>query len=191
MMLVKILATVITGTVLGLGITYGLVAAGASFDEISAGAWTRRPQSGSLDIDPYAHAVFARRGELPLGKSEGLSFVARQDSAGAPLRGRCDYVISGPIPPTHFWTLSLYSPSGALVANKAKRFGFTSAEILRAADGSFEITVSRHARPGNWLPIGKVSHFVLVLRLYDTLFDIGMAKVEAMALPEIKKGQCS
>jgi hypothetical protein len=94
------------------------------------------------------------------------------------------------VPPARYWTLSLYTPQGALIDNPAKRFGFTSSEILRASDGSFQIAVSRQAHPGNWLPIGSDHGFTLVLRLYDTLFDFGMAKVEAAALPQIDKGRC-
>ncbi|MGB8278588.1 MAG: DUF1214 domain-containing protein [Methylovirgula sp.] len=189
-MLFRFLATLLTGTVLGLAATYYLLIGGVSFDEAKAGPWTRWPKSGSMEIDPYAHAMLARSGELPLGTAEGLSFFAWSDSAGETLRASCDYVVRGPMPPTRYWTLSLYTPAGSLVDNPAKRFDFTSAEILRAADGGFEIAVSRHARPGNWLPIGDVPAFALVLRLYDTLFDFGMSKVEATALPQIAKGHC-
>ncbi len=189
-MLFKFLATLLTGTLLGLAATYYLLVGGVSFDEVKAGPWKRWPKSGSMDIDPYAHAMLARSGQLPLGTAEGLSFFAWNDSAGEPLRAGCDYMVRGPVPPTRYWTLSLYAPTGSLVDNPAKRFDFTSAEILRAADGGFEIAVSRHARPGNWLPIGDVSAFALVLRLYDTLFDFGMSKVEATALPQIAKGHC-
>ena len=189
-MFFKLLAILLAGTALGLAATNYLLSAGVSFDEVKAGPWTRWPKSGAMDIDPYAHAMLARSGRLPLGTAEGLSFFAWSDSAGERLRARCNYVVKGPVPPTRYWTLSLYTPTGALVDNAAKRFAFTSAEILRAADGSFEINVSRQARPGNWLPIGNVPAFALVLRLYDTLFDFGMAKVEAKALPQIVKGHC-
>ncbi len=189
--LFKILLTVLAGTALGLAATYYVLGAGIRFDEIEAGPWTRWPQSGSMDIDPYAHAMLARSAEMPLGTAEGLSFFAWTDSTGAALRGRCDYVVSGPVPPTRYWTLSLYSPTGAIVDNLDKRFGFTSAEILRAADGGFQITIARDARPGNWLPVGKVARFALVLRLYDTLADFGLSNAAPTALPQIVKGHCA
>jgi len=66
------------------------------------------------------------------------------------------------------------------VANSAQRHGFTSQEIIRNADGSFDVTVGPRARPGNWLPTGGVEKYLLVLRLYDT--PIGMAKVIAGTL---------
>lgn len=189
--LFRSLLTVLLGTALGLAVTYYVLGSGMRFDEVSAGPWTRWPKSGSMDIDPYAHAMLARSAELPLGTAEGRSFFAWTDSAGAALRGRCDYVVSGPIPVTRYWTLSLYAPNGSLVDNPAKRFGFTSAEILRAADGSFQIAIAGAARPGNWLPIGNVARFALVLRVYDTLVDFGMSNVEATALPQIVKGHCA
>lgn len=189
-MLLRLLVTMLAGTALGLAVTYYLLGNGVSFDEVQSGPWTRWPKSGSMDIDPYAHAMLARTAELPLAAAEGLSFFARTDSAGESLKARCDYVMSGQIPSSRYWTVSLYGPTGSIIDNPAQRFGFTSAEILRAADGSFKLTVSRHARPGNWLPVGNVSTFVLVLRLYDTLFDVGMTKAEAAVLPKIVKGHC-
>ena len=47
-----------------------------------------------------------------------------------------------------------------------QRQGFTSQEIIRRSDGSFE-KVGPRARPGNWLPTGGVERYVLVLRLYE------------------------
>jgi len=187
----KSLLTALAGTALGLAVTYYVLGTGLSFDELRAGPWIRWPKTGTMEIDPYAHAMLARSGRLPLGAGEGLSFSARTDSDGKPLRGRCDYVIDSPVPEARYWTLTVYSPKGALVQNKAQRYGFTSAEILRAAGGSFQIAVARDARPGNWLPLGTASNFVLVLRLYDTLVDFGVSNVDANALPRIVRGHCA
>lgn len=188
--LFKFLVVVLAGTALGLALTYEALQRGLSFAVVQAGPWKSLPKSGSLDIDPYASAKLAQSGELPLGSAEGLSFVARTDSTGAALQPRCDYAVSGSVPPARYWTLTLVSPSGFLVDNPAGRFGFTSAEIVRAADGTFDITVARHARPGNWLPLGSTQPFVLMLRLYDTLLDFGLAKLDAGAMPKIVKGRC-
>ncbi len=188
--LLKFLIVAFTGTVLGLAFTYYMLRSGINFDEVRAGPWVRSPKTGSMEIDPYSHARLARTGQLPLGTAEGLNFFAWRDSTGEPLRAACNYVVKGPIPPTRFWTLSLYSTNGALLDNPAKRFAYTSSEVLRDAAGNVEIAVSRDARPGNWLPIGDVPSFALVLRLYDTLFDFGMSKVEAAALPQIAKVGC-
>lgn len=189
-LLLKFIGTLFAGTVLGLALTYYVLRSGINFDEVRAGPWVRSPRTGSMEIDPYSHARLARTGQLPLGSAEGLNFFAWRDSTDEPLSASCDYVVKGPIPRTRFWTLSLYSTNGALLDNPAKRFAFTSSEVLRDGSGNVEIAVSREARPGNWLPIGDVPTFALVLRLYDTLFDFGMSKVEAAALPQIAKVDC-
>jgi hypothetical protein len=184
------LFVVLAGTALGLLVTREVLQRGPVFNAEKAGPWTSVPKSGSLDIDPYAQAKLARSAELPLGSAEGLSFIARTDSSGAVLRPLCDYEVSGSVPPTRYWTLTLVSPKGSLIDNPAKRFGFTSAEIVRAADGTFDITVARQARPGNWLPLGEAQPFVLMLRLYDTLLDFGTAKLDAEAMPKIVEDRC-
>jgi hypothetical protein len=86
--------------------------------------------------------------------------------------------------------LTLLSPAGAPIANTAGRTGFTSSEVLRASDGQFEITLSRHARPGNWLPIGDTSKFVLVLRLYDSELGALAAALDAASMPGLVKSRC-
>ena len=69
-------------------------------------------------------------------------------TAARALDGRCVVTLSGVTPAARFWTVTLYDPDGRLVPNSADRYGFTSQEIARHADGSFEI-VRRAARaPG-------------------------------------------
>ncbi|WP_297300476.1 DUF1214 domain-containing protein [uncultured Methylovirgula sp.] len=191
MTIIKFLLTALAGIILGFLVTTRVLDRGLSFDAAQAGPWRGQPKSGTMDIDPYANARIARTAELPLGSAEGLSFVARNDSDGAPLRPECDYIVSGSVPPTRYWTLTLVSPKGFLIANKAQRFGFTSAEVVRAENGTFAIVVARDARAGNWLPVGDAKSFALMLRLYDTLLDFGTTKVGANALPKITRGRCA
>jgi hypothetical protein len=148
------------------------------------------PKIGAGDVDPYARANLAHSGEMALGASEGLSFVARRDSAGAALAPDCDYTLTGQPPKARYWTLTLLSPAGFLVANAAQRHGFTSSQILRGSDGGFEIALSRHARPGNWLPIGEAGKFILVLRLYDTELSAATVALDETNLPRLVKGAC-
>src|SRR5258708_18082842 len=125
--------------------------------------------------------MVARTGELPVGSGDGVAFYASTDDAGQPLDGRCDVLLSGTTPQARFWTLTLYDPEGRLVANSAQRQGFTSQEIIRNADGSFNIMVGPRARPGNWLPTGGVEKYLLVLRLYDT--PLGMSRPSRSEAP--------
>src|SRR5262249_29199371 len=111
--------------------------------------------------------MVARTGELPVGSGDGVAFYARTDDAGLTLDGRCDVLVSGITPQARFWTVTLYDPEGRLVANSMQRQGFTSQEIVRRADGSFDILIGPRARPGNWLPSGGGAKYGLVLPPYD------------------------
>jgi hypothetical protein len=174
----------------GLGATWFALTRGTAFGAISIGAWTAWPKTGTADIDPYARAAIARRGELPVGSGDGIAFYARTDDSGRNLDGRCEVVLSGVTPPARFWTLTLYDPDGRLVANSANRYGFTSQEITRFADGSFQIAVAPRARPGNWLPSGGVDRYLLVLRLYDTPVGAATRIGREAPMPSIARGAC-
>jgi hypothetical protein len=167
------LFSLIVAAAVGLGLTWLALTQGTASGGVTIGAWTAWPKNGTPGIDPYARAMVARSGELPIGSGDGVAFYARGDDAGHPFDGRCDAVLSGITPQARYWSMALYDPEGRLVANSMDRHGFTSQEILRRSDGSFEITVGPRARSGNWLPTGGAEHYVLVLRLYDT--PIGMA----------------
>ena len=175
---------------IGLGTTWLALTRGTAFGAISIGAWTAWPRTGTADIDPYARAVIARTGELPLGTGDGIAFYARSDDAGNALDGRCETLLRGVTPAARFWTLTLYDPDGRLVANSANRYGFTSQEIVRFADGSFEIVVAPRARPRNWLPSGGADRYVLVLRLYDTPVGAASRIGREAPMPSITRRAC-
>ena len=86
--------------------------------------------------------------------------------------------------------MTLYDPEGRLVANSVQRQGFTSQEIVRRPDGSFEITAGPRARPGNWLPTGGVERYVLVLRLYDTPIGVATRTGRDAPMPSITQRVC-
>jgi hypothetical protein len=186
----KFIVTGLAGTFLGLAATQTLLDERTAFGGIEIGPWRVAPKTGSAEIDPYSRAQFARTGEIAIAHAEGLSFLALTDSDGARLASRCTYELRGPVPDSRFWTLTLVSPKGLLAENAAGRYGFASTEVLRAADGTFAITVGRGARPGNWLPAPQTETFDLVLRLYDTLLDFSTSKVDQGALPRITKVAC-
>jgi hypothetical protein len=181
---------VVLGTLLGLALTFLALERGFGFGAVRAGPWTGWPKAGSPDIDPYARALVARSGSIPLGTGEGVSFTARTDSDGAPLNPRCIYVLKGPMPQARYWTLSVFLPNGALIENPAKRYGFTSAELLRANDSPGEIVLAASAQPGNWLPTSANSSYVVVLRLYDSVLSATAASLDSSAMPKLVKGRC-
>jgi hypothetical protein len=188
--LIKSCFVVVLGTLLGLALTFFTLERGFGFGAVRAGPWTGWPKTGSADIDPYARALLSRTGAIPLGTGEGISFLARADSDGAPLDPRCEYSLKGPMPPARFWTLSVFTPNGALIENAAKRYGFTSAEILRASDAPAEIILASTAHPGNWLPTSPTSPYVVVLRLYDSVLSATAASLDSSVMPKLVKGFC-
>ncbi len=183
--------TLILAAAIGLGATWLTVTRGIAFGSLTIGAWTAWPKSGSADIDPYARAAIARTGELPVGVGDGVAFYARTDDAGDVLDGRCTFVVSGITPAARFWTVTLYDAQGRLVANTLDRHGFTSAEILREADGRFAISIGPRARPGNWLPSGGIEHFVLVWRLYDTPIGVASLTTKEGPMPTVVRKGCA
>jgi len=174
----------------GLGSTWMTTTRGTELGTLTIGAWTARPRIGTTDIDPYSRATITRNGELPIGTGDGIAFTARADDKKKPLDGRCDVVVSGVTPAARFWTITLYDGKGHLVANSLQRYGFTSEEIVRGADGGFEIHIASRARAGNWLPTGGIERYSLMLRLYDTPVGVATRTRRDAPMPQIATVQC-
>jgi len=182
--------TFMLAAAIGLGATWLTLTRGVAFGSLTIGAWTAWPKSGSVNIDPYARAIIARSGELPIGMGDGVAFYARTDDAGNDFDGRCTFTVSGLTPPARYWTVTLYDPDGRVVGNTIDRHGFTSEEILRDVDGRFAINVAPQARPGNWLPTGGIEHFALVWRLYDTPIGVATGTTKAGPMPAVARKGC-
>ncbi|MBY6239734.1 DUF1214 domain-containing protein [Methylosinus sp. Sm6] len=185
----KAFAAMIAGLLIGFAMTAVSLGLGRGFGALAAGPWTAWPRHGAADIDPYARAMLARTGEAPLGRDQGLAFIARADSSGATLDGRCAYRITDPAPAARYWTLAVATTSGTLIDNPARRYAFTSAEILRREGGGFAIDAAEEAHPGNWLPTRR-GPFLLILRLYDTSLDTEVAP-DPSTFPKIIKLGCA
>jgi hypothetical protein len=175
----------------GLGLTQFALTRGTAFGAITIGAWTAWPKTGTSDIYPYARAAIARSGELPIGSGDGVAFFAALDDTGRALDGRCTVTIAGTTPAARFWTVTLYDLDGRLIPNAADRYGFTSQEIARRADGSFEIVLAPRARPGNWLPTGGIDRYVVVLRLYDTPVGVATRTARDAPMPAVTAAGCA
>jgi hypothetical protein len=177
-------------TFVGIGTTWMTATKGTDLGTLTIGSWTARPKTGTADIDPYSRATIVRNGELPIGTGDGVAFTTTSDDKKKPLDGRCDVVLSGVTPPARFWTLTLYDSKGRVVANTLQRYGFTSQEIVRAADGSFEIHVASRSRSGNWLPTGGIERYSLMLRLYDTPVGVATRSQREAPMPAITTVGC-
>lgn len=188
--LIDIAIAIVLATTVGFLSAWYAIEHGPLFGAVTIGSWTAFPDAGSSSADPYAVAMLARTGEIPLGAGEGIAFTAESDGSGTPLSGNCSYRVTGQTPAARLWTLTAYDGDGHLMANAARRSGFHSREILRRPDGSFEIAVSPKVEPGNWLPVAGVEHFSLVLRLYDTPITTG-SQIASLTMPQIERGACA
>ena len=189
-LLIGTLFALVVAAIVGLGATYLALTRGAAFGALTIGSWTAWPKTGTAEADPYARATIARTGRLPIALGDGVSFTAQSDDNGKLLDGRCDVVLSGVTPAARFWTLTLYNADGELVSNSVNRFGFSSQEIVRHADGSFEIVVAPRAKPANWLPTGGIEHYVMVLRLYDTAVGVSTKAGHEVPMPSVATRSC-
>jgi hypothetical protein len=184
------LFTLVVAAVVGLGATYLVLKRGIAFNSMTIGSWTAWPKTGTDDADPYARASIARTGRLPLALGDGVMFLARHDDKGRALDGRCEVTVSGVTPQARFWTMTLYNPDGGLVPNALHRQSFTSQEIVRRANGSFEIVVAPRANPGNWLPTGGIEHYILALRFYDTSVGVATKEGREIPMPAVRTRSC-
>jgi hypothetical protein len=184
------LLALILATAVGLGATWLTATRGAGFGTLQIGAWTARPKTGTADVDPYSRASIARNGNLPIGQGDGVAFSTTRDDRKRPLDGRCDVVVSGVTPAARFWTLTLYDTKGHLVANSLQRYGFTSEEVIRGADGAFEVRMASRSRAGNWLPTGGIERYTLVMRLYDTPVGVATRTPRDAPMPSIATIGC-
>ncbi len=173
----------------GFGLSYFALSDGRLFGAIRVGPWAAWPEVGVPNPDPYTRAHLARAGALQLGRSEGIQFVAEQDSAGAALDRSCAYRLEGPTPVATFWTLAAVDDMGSNIAAVGTPLALDSARVVRRADGIAIVNVSAQLAPQNWLEIGGTGPFALVLTFYDTqVFSVLGSSVTA--LPSIVRGTC-
>ncbi|MCC0030620.1 MAG: DUF1214 domain-containing protein [Brucellaceae bacterium] len=158
---------------------------------IRFGSWTAYPRRGGVLDNPYSRAQLARSGEVPLGHAEGLAFTAATDSTGAALDRTCLYRLSGKVPPARYWTLYAAAGNPARIVSGAGSLpaSLHSRQLMRDTDNAFDIAVSPHAQPGNWLPVAGGGSMRLVLTLYDTPVSADNSLSE-LALPQITREGC-
>lgn len=165
---------------------------GYPFGGVAVGSWIAWPRTGSVGADPYARAVNARRGEIPLAIGEGMLLTAAQDDEGRTLDATCSYAVSGTTPPSRAWTLTISGRGARDPARPVLREGFTATEILRERDGRFVVTIAPDVQSGNWLPMPRPSGPVrLALRLYDTPVAASAGSLDRSALPAIARIGCA
>jgi hypothetical protein len=174
----------------GLGAAHYLIKVGSPLTTRHFGPWEVWKDAGRVEADPYTRAHFATTGQLPTGSRNALYFLAAKDSDGRGLSAGCDYAVTGRGPGALWWSISAYDAAGQLFPNAAQRFAFSQATVMRAADGTFAITVSRDARSGNWLPVTGSGPLKLMLSVYGLETDDNRGSAGKTGLPVIRKGAC-
>lgn len=188
------IGTFAAALIVGIGSAWYMIERGSPLTTTTVGPWRSWLAEGNPTADPYTRAHLARSGRLPLTSTVARYFVANRDSRGRTLSAGCEYDIVGAPLNARWWSIAVYDEYGSLIPNPSNRYSFNSEEAIRRADGSFHITLSRNARPENWLPSGADAdrNLTLVLRVYgirDT--DIsGIGQVAAERIPKIERTRC-
>jgi hypothetical protein len=188
--LFNLLGMIVVALAIGFGLSYYMLTDGRLVGAVRVGPWSAWPSVGSPAPDPYTRAYVARTGALQLGKSEGITFVAAQDSSGRPLDRSCRYRIAGNTPVASFWTLEAVTADGGDIARPDGEQALQSREVARAYDGSVVLYVSKTLAPDNWLEITGSGPFQLVLTLYDPS-NLSGAGATVESLPAIIREACS
>lgn len=158
--------------------------------QVTNGPWTANTNQGTAEASALTRARVALFGLLALPAKEAMYFLARTDSDGAPLNGKCTYSVSGGPLDARWWSITLYRGEGWLVKNAANRWSVGGNAPERDAQGNWSFMISPDETEGVWLPTGSTPQFDLTLRTYHPqgalLNDPGKAR-----LPVIKKERCA
>ena len=188
----RIPAVLAIGLGVGLGATYYSVSRNVVFGAVEAGPWTAWPADRRARRRPLHARLGGPQRRDAAGRSARAS--SSRPAATAPA-GRCSPSAptgsSAGRPQARYWTITAQTPNGQLIENPARRYGFTSAEIVRGQNGQFTIEVAREARPGAWLPVTGAGRFDLVMRLYDTPVSVTSSVIDPATVPRIEQAGCS
>lgn len=186
----RLLMMIAVALVVGFGLSYYALTDGRLFGAVQLGPWTAWPDIGSPQPNPYTRGHITREAALQLGQSEGLTFIANQDSDGAALDLRCSYRLDGRVPVSTFWTLEAIDPvTWANLSAPGTDAAMRSSEIVRV-DNAMLIHVGTHLRPLNWLELTGTGPFSLVMTLYDTTALLGFSSSDTV-MPSITSEGCS
>lgn len=177
--------------ILGIGSSWYMIEIGSRVSVRSEGPWMQWASAGRASADPYTRARFARQGSLPLPSDLARSYESRRDDDGQRLHSSCDYLIEGEGLDNAWWSFAAFDERGQLIPNAADRYAYNNKSIARAADGSFIITLSRDARPGNWLPTSGAGRLTLMFSIIPSQSQAAdSSEVRARQLPGIRRLAC-
>jgi hypothetical protein len=180
----RVQALLLTVAVVALGILVGgvltIITAGLLIDaQVNAMKTTTNGWSITMKCGEASNGILLRAAcaeALPAVNlpQEEVYWVTTVDGAGQTLTGAHDYLLHFPpgrLPPNDaFWSLTMTSTQGQMVANPSNRYSVSDRSgLVQGADGSIDIYIQHTAPAGheaNWLPAPS-GNFKLWLRVYQ------------------------
>jgi hypothetical protein len=164
----------IVGGVLTLLTAGLLIRAEVNAMQTTTNGWSITMQCGEADNGILRRAACAESLPAVNLPQEAVYWTATVDGAGQKLTGEHDYLLHFPpggLPPNHaFWSLTMTSTAGQMVANPSNRYSVSDRSgLVSNADGSIDIYIQHTAPAGheaNWLPAPS-GNFKLWLRVYQ------------------------
>jgi hypothetical protein len=187
--LLRITVFLIVGLTIGVGSARWQIARSASAVASGGGSWKTWADDGRSATDPYSAAHYLLSGRLPPAANQVRIYESDEDDNGALFDGDCVYTISGPAQGARWWEIAVVDPSGSPEFDGSSRAnGVSSAQVVLNPDGSFDITIARDPKPGNWISPGELGRYSVAMSLHlahpREAFDPGQV------LPRITRSSC-
>lgn len=189
----QISATVVAALLAALLLIKPLLATLMERYSLHNGPWRTSADTGRVDANPWSRAAVAVAGLYALSPKEAIYFTAFADSDGEPLRGECNYQVSGTTPDARWWSLTVYGADHFLVPNPGNRYAVNAGNLPSAAAGRIELALSGDASAidarADALPTPAAGAFSLTLRLYNPPPETAQ-QLTSLSLPLILRGTC-
>jgi len=164
----------IVGAVLVLLTAGLLINAQARAMKTTTNGWSITMQCGEASNGILLRAACAQTLPMVNLPQEAVYWTTTVDGAGQTLTGGHDYILHFPpggLPPNNaFWSLTMTTTEGQMVANPSNRYSVGDRSgLMPNADGSIDIYIQHTAPAGhesNWLPAPS-GNFMLWLRAYQ------------------------
>jgi hypothetical protein len=187
--LIRLTVFLIVSLTIGIGSARWLIARSAATVPLGVGSWRIWSNENDAANGPYETAHYFLTGRLPPAAHQVRIYETAEDDDGAFLDGDCTYTVSGPAHGAHWWEVAIVDPlSGPLLQTGAHMSGTSSAQIVSNADGSFDVTIAREPKPGNWISPSGLARFSLAMSLRAA--KPRDAIEPAAVLPRIARGEC-
>ncbi|WP_291845512.1 DUF1214 domain-containing protein [Maricaulis sp.] len=186
-MTLRHLITFFLGLIAGAVMAVALAFSPGEIGGVHNGAWVSNPNIGSPDANPLVRSLVARRGLLALSREEAVYFTATRDSEGHNLTERCAYEVVGAMPPTRWWSLTIYDEDSFLPRNGRNRHAVSQTTARTDASGHVIIPVGQDETGA--IVTNNAGLFSLTLRLYHP-DPVVLDDLDTLTFPRIDRISC-